>query len=322
MDRLIPKIDTYHLIIFYYVAKERSITAAAKKLYLSQPTVTNHIRSLEESIQLKLIRTDSNKLTLTCMGEGLYHYAEEILHTALSADRFTEIIKDSNINIGVCSLFVQVMSKIINDISEQQGMPARISVRFGEPLNLVKEVVESKLDLALLPNLDDGSAKLHHIKIADGIKIVFYASPSHPIFRKRSIKWVDIGNYPLVIGAEPSSIKKMVTNKLISEGLKTPPKYYLTGYDVEFCKNIVRNGNFISLALEEDVEEETKMGTLKCLTLPDDIQLNINIVARKTLLATALAQQFISYAKVAFSELEVLSGRDRKAAETQTIPNN
>ena len=317
MNGLLPKIDTYHLIIFYYVAKERGITAAAKKLFLSQPTVTNHIRSLEESIQLKLIRTDGKKLTLTCMGEDLYHYAKEILQNAMAADRFVESVKDSNLNIGVCSLFVQAASEIINDMSEQHAQPTRITVRFAEPYILLREVVNSQIDLAIVPNLDDGFVKFSRVKIADGVKLTFYASPCHPIFRKRSIRWLDLGIYPLVIGTEASSIKKMVTNKLISEGLNTPPKFYLTSYDIQFFKNIVRNGNFISLALPQDIDEELERGVLKAIPLPDDLSCGVNIVAQKTILSSGIAKQFISYAKETFSNLEDISN---KRIQTVTKP--
>jgi LysR family transcriptional regulator, low CO2-responsive transcriptional regulator len=304
LNRLIPKIDTYHLIIFYYVAKEKSITAAAKRLFLSQPTVTNHIRILEEAIQLKLVRTSRKGLTLTCMGQGLYHYAEEIIQSALAADRFAETVRNSTLNIGVCSLFVRTASEIINDISEQQGQPPRISVKFGEPHSLLKEIVESKLDFAVIPNLEDGLAKFNRIKIEDEIKLTFYAGPGHPIFRKRSVKWTDVGSYPLIVGTEDSPIRKLVANKLISEGLKTKPKFYLTDYDIEFFKNIVRHGNFISLALKRDIEDEVKKGILKLVPLPDDLSVEVNIVGRKPLLSTATAKQFISYAKETFANIK------------------
>jgi len=51
----IPKLDVYNLVVFYLVVNEKSLTAAAEKLFLSQPTVTYHIKSLEKSVGTKLL---------------------------------------------------------------------------------------------------------------------------------------------------------------------------------------------------------------------------------------------------------------------------
>jgi DNA-binding transcriptional LysR family regulator len=312
MDRLLPKIDTYHLMIFYYVAKEKSINMAAKKLFLSQPTVSNHIKSLERSAQLKLIRTDGNKLTLTCMGESLFQYAKEILHSALAADRFAEIARNSSLNIGFCSLFVHVASDIINDMSEQHDQPAKVNVRFEEPHILVEGIINSRIDIAIIPNLDDGLSNLNRVKIADGVTLTFYCSPIHPIFRNRILKWTDLGAYPLVIGTEFSFLTKMVTDKLIFEGLKKPPKFYFTSYNIEFFKNIVRNGNLISIALKKDIEDELEKGILKAISLPDELCLNIYAVANKPIISTPIAKQLISNAIVTFSDLELFNRKKQK----------
>lgn len=312
MDNVLPKIDTYHLVIFYYVAKEKGINAAARKLFLSQPTVTNHIKSLEKSLQLKLIRTDGKKFSLTCMGEGLFQYAKEILHSALAADRFAEIARDSSLNIGFCSLFVHVASDIINDISEGHDQPVKISVRFEEPHILVKDIINSRIDVAIVPDLADEFTNLNRVKIADGVTLTFYASPIHPIFRNRILKWTDLGSHPLVIGTEFSCLKKMVTDKLIFEGLRKPPQFYFTNYNIEFFKSIVRNGNLISLALRQDIEGELEKGVLRALSLPDDLCLSIYAVARKPIISTAIAKQLISYAKVTFSDLEISNRKKQK----------
>jgi DNA-binding transcriptional LysR family regulator len=47
-------LDAHQLIIFYYVAKEESVTLAAEKLCLTQPTVTYHLKSLERFAGVKL----------------------------------------------------------------------------------------------------------------------------------------------------------------------------------------------------------------------------------------------------------------------------
>jgi len=64
------RLDLHSLIVFYFVANEESITAAAEKLCLTQPTVTYHIRSLERNVGLKLLDIRRQKVSLTQAGTG------------------------------------------------------------------------------------------------------------------------------------------------------------------------------------------------------------------------------------------------------------
>ena len=72
------KLDLHSLIVYYYVASEGSITAAADKLCLTQPTVTYHIRCLERNVGLKLLDIKRQKVSLTQAGDGLFQYVKEI----------------------------------------------------------------------------------------------------------------------------------------------------------------------------------------------------------------------------------------------------
>ena len=70
----ILNLDANQLIIFYYVAKEESVTLAAEKLCLTQPTVTYHLKALERYAGVKLFNIKKQRFCLTEAGEGLYKY--------------------------------------------------------------------------------------------------------------------------------------------------------------------------------------------------------------------------------------------------------
>ncbi len=294
MVNSLPKIDTYHLLIFDFVCSEKSISGAAKKLFLSQPAVTSHIKNLEDSIQVKLIQIERKKLTLTQAGEGLYRYTQEILRQTLAADRFIEIIKASSLFIGVSSLLVKMIARSLTNMPKRLDPLFKLEVIFGEGSNLVKSVIDSKIDIAVIPRLDYGFSNLSHVKVAENAKLVFFSGASHPIFKNQRIGWPDLADYPLLIGTESSSIKKLVSNRLIAEGLKTLPRFFLTGYNSEFFKTMVRSDNFISLTFEEEIREELDQGVLREVPVPGTIALDIEVVAYDTHISTPLIQQFIA----------------------------
>ncbi|OGO32860.1 MAG: hypothetical protein A2Z29_10385 [Chloroflexi bacterium RBG_16_56_11] len=296
-----PEIDTYHLIVFFYVASEKSITLAAERLCLAQPTVTNHIKTLENTIGMKLIEVDRKRIKLTPAGEGLYNYTKEIYSQTMAAERYVTHLKYSHINIGGSPLFVSAMAGAINKLCEKLPAASKIDIQFGSHAHLIQDVIDSKLDLAIVPDLGYGNDKVSHVRISDGVKLVFFASPTHPIFQKESMEWSDICYYPLLVGHEPLATKKVIPNKLIAEGVNLPLNQDLTANNIQFCKILVQNGNGISVALKEDIEQEVSEGKLRALPLPNDIWIEVDAVANRGMLTSPIVQLFITCAKASFS---------------------
>ena len=100
--------------------------------------------------------------------------------------------------------------------------------------------------MAIVPDLGYGGDKVHHVRISDGVKLVFYAAPFHPIFDKESIEWADICDYLLLVGHEAYATRKIIPDKLIAEGVYTPLNMDLTANNVECCKIMVQKGKNIS----------------------------------------------------------------------------
>jgi LysR family transcriptional regulator, transcriptional activator of nhaA len=71
-------LNYHHLLYFYSVAKEGSVTAAALKLHLSQPTLSGQVRQLEEALGEKLFERRGRNLVLSEAGQVVYRYADEI----------------------------------------------------------------------------------------------------------------------------------------------------------------------------------------------------------------------------------------------------
>ncbi len=58
--------------VFYYVAKFRNITTAARELSLTQPSVTKAIQNLETQLDCRLFTRSKRGVTLTTEGEMIY----------------------------------------------------------------------------------------------------------------------------------------------------------------------------------------------------------------------------------------------------------
>jgi len=71
-------LNYHHLLYFWLVAREGSITRACKQLHLAQPTISSQLRKLEKSLGQKLFHRVGRNLVLTESGQMVYRYADEI----------------------------------------------------------------------------------------------------------------------------------------------------------------------------------------------------------------------------------------------------
>ncbi|MHC3370822.1 LysR family transcriptional regulator (plasmid) [Rhodococcus aetherivorans] len=94
--------DPELLRTFLAVADALSFTAAGKSMGLSQPTVSQHVRRLEEQVGRALFVRDSRNVTLTVDGEALAGFARDILAShARAVSHFTGSTHTGRLKFGV-----------------------------------------------------------------------------------------------------------------------------------------------------------------------------------------------------------------------------
>src|SRR5689334_22627066 len=71
-------LNFHHLRYFWVVAREGSVSRAAKQLRVTQPTVSEQIHALEDNLDEKLLRREGRRLVLTEMGRTVLRFADEI----------------------------------------------------------------------------------------------------------------------------------------------------------------------------------------------------------------------------------------------------
>lgn len=79
--------DIKQLTYFLAIAEEGNISAAAKKLHISQPPLSLQLKLLEEELGVVLLERGARKSTLTDAGRLLYKHARYILQLVENAER-------------------------------------------------------------------------------------------------------------------------------------------------------------------------------------------------------------------------------------------
>ncbi len=145
-------LNYHHLLYFHMVAKEGSVTAAALKLHLSQPTLSGQVRQLEESLGEKLFERRGRNLVLSEAGQVVYRYADEIFSLGRE---LTEAVKGRHNQrsprfvVGVADVLPKmVVYRLLEPAMKMEG-GIRLTVREESMERLLAALSAHELDLVL-----------------------------------------------------------------------------------------------------------------------------------------------------------------------------
>lgn len=114
-------IQKLHVLIS--LVETRKMTDTANLLGLSTPTVSFHIKSLEEEYGIKLFRTNAGGYRLTDAGEMLYHYAKQLSQINDALEKSVEDYKNGengSIKLGASGVPAQLfMPELIHQLAER-----------------------------------------------------------------------------------------------------------------------------------------------------------------------------------------------------------
>src|SRR6266849_5532150 len=155
--------ELMQLEMFVAVVEERSFLRAAERVFRTQPAVSIGLRKLEGRIGVPLLdRSHRRGGRLTPAGEVLYEYASRILglrDEALSALKAEDYTCAGNLRIGVTSgENFERIPQLTRRFSNQYPN-VRLEILCDRPVNLFRNVLERRMDIALLSGRPKGDVQ-------------------------------------------------------------------------------------------------------------------------------------------------------------------
>jgi len=145
-------LNYHHLLYFYTVAKEGSVSRAARQLRLAQPTLSGQIRKLEEAFDEKLFARAGRNLVLTEMGRVVFRYAEEIFTLGRE---LTETLRgrpsdrSPRLVIGVADVVPKLITARLLEIALAQAPPVQLTCLEGKSDRLLADLALHGFDLVI-----------------------------------------------------------------------------------------------------------------------------------------------------------------------------
>jgi DNA-binding transcriptional LysR family regulator len=212
-------IDFRHLETFCRVAALKSFSRAADDLFLTQPTVSGHILSLERSLSLRLFDRTGREIRLTKAGEMFLQYASKILTVrkdmlnALS--EFSQGIR-GELSLGASTIPGEyLLPKLMGDFKREHPR-LTLSLRISDTKEIVQELLQGHIEFGLIGAKVDHPS-LYYEKFEED-EIIVIAPSDHPLTRKRSVGFEDLLKEPWIVREEGSGTQMTVERVLRKKG--------------------------------------------------------------------------------------------------------
>lgn len=144
------------LTTFCTVLSEGSMTAAAEKLFLTQPAVSQQIRNLEEEMGVDLLVRGVRQVKATLQGQILFDYAKRILHLTQQAQVAIQTMSQEvsgMLRVGTLnSIGLYLVSPIIGMFLKHNSK-LQIKLNYGSGEKIVSDMRNNLVDVVILPDL-------------------------------------------------------------------------------------------------------------------------------------------------------------------------
>jgi LysR family transcriptional regulator, transcriptional activator of nhaA len=216
-------LNYHHLLYFWTVAREGTVTRASETLRLAQPTVSAQLRALEESLGERLFVRSGRRLVLTEAGRVAYRYADEIFSLGrefLDAIRDRPTGRPMRLSVGVVDALGKLVAYRIIEPALALAGSVHLTCREDRPERLLGDLATHSLDLVLsdapVPP-GSGIRAFNHLLGECGVT-VFAARRSAAAYRRRFP--ASLNGAPFLLPTEQAALGRALAQWFDAQGVR------------------------------------------------------------------------------------------------------
>lgn len=297
---------------FVKVAEESSFSKAAKELYLTQPTVSAHITSLEKEFEARLFIRNTKEVDLSEDGKILYKYAKQIVDLEqeivnVFSDRRERLAEEKGcISIAASTIPAQYLLPDILARFAEKCPEEQLNIVESDSAGVVDMIVDHKVDVGFTGTVLEKKNCQYIPFYKDELAIIM---PNTEKYQKiaesasEDLSWILEEKF--ILREEGSGTKKEMETQLKHAGINPKKLQVIANVEnQETIKKSVSQGLGISVLSRLASKEEVKAGKLLTLPIPGAGEgRNINVVYNKNYQLSRAAKKFIKIVEnTAFEE--------------------
>ncbi|WP_419867915.1 LysR substrate-binding domain-containing protein [Chryseobacterium sp. CT-SW4] len=238
-----------------------NFTEAANHLYISQSTLSQQIKQLEEELGIPLFNRIGKRIVLTEAGQLFSDYAEKSLlksQEGFLALQDLKELKTGVLNIGVTyGLRSTLIPAFINFSKEYPGV--KTNMIFGTTSELMEKLNHLELDFALTFAEGTKEEVFNYVPLFTSPMTLVTAKESDWA-GKKEISLKEITHLPLAMPTKGYSTTKFVTEAFKENGLK--PNLLIEINDILTLLELVKSGNWYTILARTTVTEKDDLMTI------------------------------------------------------------
>lgn len=259
--------DLRQLETFIEVANSKSFSRAAEKLFITQPTVTNHVQNLEKELGTLLINRSGKNISLTEAGRLLYKYAINIVNSCEMA-KFDLAAFKGRIQGHLCVYSSSVPRKYIlpNIVNEflRDYPDVSFTLADKDSKNVVNSIIEGDTDFGIV-GAKYPSDKVKYIELMEDRLLAI--TPNTPLYSKPNFSYLtldEIIKEKILLREEGSGTRDLLINTLGKKKIDIDDLNVIAYIeDTETIKELVNLGVGISFLSQRAVTDDVELGKYK-----------------------------------------------------------
>lgn len=284
---------------FVNVVELQSFSKAAQKLYLTQPTISSHIVSLEKEFNTKFLERTTKNVQTTVDGERLYEYAKEIM--AIKEELYQgfgrEREEEQRIQIAGSTIPSQYILPELIQAFQKQHDKVCFTINQGDSEHVVGEILKHRAVIGFV-GIKSKDDRLRYIPFYEDKLVLVTPNEKHyQELLNRNCSFDDLIKEPIILRENGSGTKKTAEKFLESKKVDIQ-KLNVVAYinDQEIIKKSVSRGMGITIMSKKAAQDYVEDGKI-LMYEPDEEEVTrkLYIVYAKRKKLDRLAKKFIEF---------------------------
>ncbi len=247
---------------FIKAAELQNFTEAAAALSITQSTLSQQIKQLEDELRLPLFDRIAKRVRLTEAGKTFLPYARK---TVSDADDGRNMLKDlmnlqtGTLTIGATYGLTYLLTKAVADFSLQY--PAvKLHIGFGTTQDLLAELEQGKLDLVLSFYPGDKKDHFNSERLFSSC-LALIVHGSHALAAKKKVSLKELTTVPLLLPSNGYSIRNYLDTVL--EKHRLSPDVKMEVNDIHTLLQLVQTGRWATVLMGSSVFHHPELKAIK-----------------------------------------------------------
>lgn len=252
---------------FIQVAHHRSFSRAAEALFLTQPSVTARIQSLEREIGERLFERTGRSVTLTDAGHAFMPHAQRALTAVQEGTDAIEAVRHGDvgsIRIGASSSIATYVLPAILKQFRQTRPRVHVHLTTGNTEEIIEKLLAGEVHVVITRLAQHPEIESLHLYNDD---LTLVVSPSHPFAQKGRVTIAEAGREPFLFFERTSSYHSLVYSMFLRVGVV--PESVMELDSMETTKHMVEANLGIAILPVVSVAREIENGTLRQVEIRD-----------------------------------------------------